>query len=280
MGMYRYTWKTFGRELALLVTSCIFFLPLYVLAVVALKPDSEVFATPLSPPSHVTFANFGTAWHGTNGTQGIAHALVTSLVITIGSLAFLILIGSLCAYVLGRHTSKTSSFLYILFVLGLVMPFQLGIVPLYVAVHSLGLTGKLVGMIILYTGLCMPLTVLLYTGFVRTLPREYEEAARVDGASLLRRYFKVVFPLLRPVTGTVAIVTGLIIWNDFFTQLIFLSGSKNQTLPVTIYSYVGENLSQWNRIFAAVIVAVAPVLAFYILAQRQVIRGFASGIRG
>jgi raffinose/stachyose/melibiose transport system permease protein len=280
MGMHRYTWRSFARELGFLALACVFFLPLYILITIALKPDSELFTSPLSPPKHVTFSNFGTAWNGSNGTPGISHALVVSLVITLASIVCLIVIGSLCAYVLARRSSPVTTAMYILFVLGLVLPFQLGIVPLYVAVHDLGLTGKLVGMIILYTGLCMPITVLLYTGFVRTLPREYEEAARVDGASLLRVYFRIVFPLLRPITGTVAIVTGLIIWNDFFTQLIFLSGTKNQTLPVTIYSYVGENVSQWNRIFAAVVVAVAPVIGFYILAQRQVIKGFASGIRG
>jgi raffinose/stachyose/melibiose transport system permease protein len=280
MGTFRYTWRSFARELAFLAGACFFFLPIYILITIALKPNTEIFRSPLSLPSHVTFHNFSAAWNGTDGSQGIAHALVVSLLITGGSILCLIVIGSLCAYVLGRRSGPLTTAMYVLFVVGLVLPFQLGIVPLYVAVHDLGLTGKIVGMIVLYTGLCMPVTVLLYTGFVRTLPREYEEAARVDGAKLLRVYFKIVFPLLRPVTGTVAIFTGLIIWNDFFTQLIFLSGSKNQTLPVTIYSYVGENLSQWNHIFAAVAVAVAPVIGFYILAQRQVIKGFASGIRG
>ena len=103
----------------------------------------------------------------------------------------------------------------------------------------------------------MPLTVFLYTGFIRALPREYEEAAQVDGAGLFRTYFRVVFPLLRPVTGTVAVLAGLIIWNDFFLPLIFLSGTTNATLPVAVYSFVGEYASQWNLIFAAVIVSLA-----------------------
>jgi raffinose/stachyose/melibiose transport system permease protein len=135
-------------------------------------------------------------------------------------------------------------------------------------------------MVILWTGLLMPLTVFLYTGFIRTLPREYEEAAQVDGARFFRTYVRVIFPLLAPVTGTVAILDGLFIWNDFFVPLIFLSGSRNETVTVAIYSFVGEYSTDWNKIFAAVALSIAPVLAFYVFAQRQLLKGFSGGIRG
>ena len=101
----------------------------------------------------------------------------------------------------------------------------------------------------------------------------------MDGASRLRTFARVVFPLLRPVTATVAVLTSVIIWNDFFGQLIFLAGTPRQTLPVIIYSFVGQYASQWNLIFAAVVVSLAPVLAFYLFAQRQLIRGFTGGIK-
>ena len=103
-----------------------------------------------------------------------------------------------------------------LFVIGIILPFQLAIIPLYVAMRHLGLVGNYLGMIVLNVGLLMPLTVFLYTGFIRALPRDYEEAARVDGAGILRIYARVVFPLLRPITGTVAVLIGIFIWNDFF----------------------------------------------------------------
>jgi raffinose/stachyose/melibiose transport system permease protein len=125
----------------------------------------------------------------------------------------------------------------------------------------------------------MPLTVFLYTGFIRAMPREYEEAAQVDGAGAGRTYLRVVFPLLLPVTGTVAIICGLIVWNDFFTPLIFLGGSKNGTLPLAVYSFVGEFASQWNLIFAAVIISLIPIMAFFLIAQKQMIRGFTGGIK-
>jgi raffinose/stachyose/melibiose transport system permease protein len=216
------------------------------------------------------------AWE--NG--GLASALISSFVITACSVAALIVIGSLCAYVLARRPGRLSTALYILFLLGIIVPFQLSIIPVYVVFHQLGLIGTYLGMILLWVGIATPLTVFLYTGFVRTLPRDYEEAARMDGAGLLRTYVKVVFPLLRPVTGTVAILTGLFIWNDFFLSLIFLSGSQAQTLPVAVYSFVGEYVTQWNFVFATLIIALLPLVAFFVVAQKQMIRGFVGGIRG
>jgi raffinose/stachyose/melibiose transport system permease protein len=205
---------------------------------------------------------------------------VTTTAITVLSVAFLIVLGSLAAYTLARRGGRLSTGLYLMFLLGIIIPFQLGIVPLYVVMRYLQLTATIQGMVILWTGLLMPLTVFLYTGFIRTLPREYEEAAQVDGARFFRTYVRVIFPLLAPVTGTVAILDGLFIWNDFFVPLIFLSGSRNETVTVAIYSFVGEYSTDWNKIFAAVALSIAPVLAFYVFAQRQLLKGFSGGIRG
>ena len=125
----------------------------------------------------------------------------------------------------------------------------------------------------------MPLSVFLYAGFMRGLPTDYEEAAEVDGAGRGRIFVKIVFPLLAPVTGTVAVMVGMVVWNDFFIQLIFLSGSTAQTLPVAIYGFVGEFAARWNLVFAAVFISIVPILAFYLIAQKQLIQGFTGGIK-
>ncbi|MBO0727716.1 MAG: carbohydrate ABC transporter permease [Acidimicrobiaceae bacterium] len=276
MAARRYTWKTLSWEIWMLVLAVAFCLPLYLLVAVALKPSSELFTNPISFPRDPSFSNFSVAW--ANG--GLASALISSVVITACSVAGLIIIGSICAYVLARRPGKLSNTLYILFVLGIIVPFQLSIIPIYVVFHTLGLIGTYLGMILLWVGILTPLTVFLYTGFVRTLPRDYEEAARVDGSGLVRTYVRVVFPLLRPITGTVAILTGLFIWNDFFLSLIFLSGSPRQTLPVAVYTFVGEYVTQWNFVFATIIIALLPLLVFFVVAQKQMIRGFVGGIRG
>jgi raffinose/stachyose/melibiose transport system permease protein len=263
------------------LVALLFISPFYILVIVSLKSTSEVFTTsPLVPTLKPDFGNFMSVFTADAGGAGMGAALVSSVVITVASVLILILIGSLCAYALARRPGKLSNALYLLFVIGIIVPFQVSIIPLYTAFRPLGLIGTYGGMIILWVGVMMPLVVFLYTGFVRTLPKDYEEAARVDGAGALRTYWSIIFPLMRPVTGTVAILAGLFIWNDFFSSLIFLGGSKVQTLPVAIYGFVGQYVSQWNLVFAAVIIAILPIAVFFIVAQRQFIKGFAGGIRG
>lgn len=275
MGLHRYNRRAFGRELTLLIVAAIWWVPFYFLVIIALKPDLEALASPLTFPKDIDLGNFSTAWHDAS----LGRALVNSLVITGGSVLALIAIGSVCAYTIARRPGRMGAALYLLFVLGIILPFQLGLVPTYAVMQHLSLVGSYFGIILLYTGIWMPFSVFLYTGFVRALPKEYEEAARVDGASMLRTFRRVVFPLLRPVTGTVAIFTGLIIWNDFFLSLIFLNGTNKVPLPVAVYTFVGAFASRWNLIFAAVIVSLLPVLIFFLFAQRQLIRGFTGGIK-
>jgi raffinose/stachyose/melibiose transport system permease protein len=275
MGLNRYTRRAFVRELTLLVIVAVWWIPFYFLVIVSLKPDLEALQSPLSFPNEIDLGNFSTAWHD----AALGRSLVNSLIITGGSVLALIAIGSICAYTIARRPGRMGTALYLLFVLGIILPFQLGLVPTYAVLRHLHLIGSYLGIILLYTGIWMPFSVFLYTGFVRALPREYEEASVVDGASTLRTFRRVVFPLLRPVTGTVAIFTGLIIWNDFFLSLIFLNGTKKTPLPVAVYTFVGAFASRWNLIFAAVIVSLAPVLIFFLVAQRQLIRGFTGGIK-
>ena len=254
-------------------------IPFYFLVNVALKGDTDAFLSPaIALPNPPTGSAFIDAWAG-SATGSIPQGLLSSVIITAGSLVVLIAFGSIAAYTITRRPGKLSNGLYILFLIGIILPFQLGMVPVYVVMRSFGLVGTQIGMIVLYSGLLMPLAVFLYTGFTRSLPREYEEAAQVDGSSKLQTFTRIIFPLLAPATGTVAILAGLIIWNDFFTSLIFLSGSKNATLPVVIYGFVGANVSAWNVIFAGIIISMVPILLFYIFAQRKFIQGFAGGIK-
>jgi raffinose/stachyose/melibiose transport system permease protein len=278
VALSRYTRTTLLREVVLIASAIVFCLPFYLLISIALETTAQAYKTPLSFPSSPQWGNFSQAWH-TGGGSGLGNALVSSLIITASSVAGLIVLGSLCAYTIARRKGRLSNVVYVLFVLGIILPFQLAIIPLYVAMRHLGLVGSYAGMIVLNIGLLMPLTVFLYTGFIRALPRDYEDAARVDGAGILQAYARVVFPLLVPITGTVAVLTGIIVWNEFFVALIFLAGSRIQTMPVALYSYAGAYPDQWNLIFAGVAIAIAPVLAFYLFAQRQLIRGYASGIK-
>jgi raffinose/stachyose/melibiose transport system permease protein len=277
--MFRYTTATALREAAVWVIALITLLPFYFLISTALKPDGELLTTSSSaPPSRPTVGNFGEVLTA-GGDSNILLGLFHSLVITAGSILGLVLLGSLAAYVLARSTRRWSSIAFYLFLIAIILPAQLGIIPVYIGMRNLGLIGSLWGMVILYVGTLMPLAVFLYAGFFRGLPRDYEEAAAMDGASPGRVFFSVVLPLMAPATGTVAILTGLIVWNDFFTALIFLGGSGSQTVTVSMYYYVGSLVSAWNKIFAIVIISMVPILAFYLFAQKKFIQGFAGGIK-
>jgi raffinose/stachyose/melibiose transport system permease protein len=277
--MFRYTKITALREGVVWLVALLSLLPFYFLVVTALKPDEELLTTGSSElPSRPTVGNFAEVLTE-GGNNSILLALFHSVVITVGSIAGLVALGSLAAYVLARTTRRWGTVSFYLFLVAIILPTQLGLIPLYIGARELGLVGSMWGMIILYVGTLMPLAVFLYAGFFRGLPRDYEEAAALDGAGPGRVFFRVVLPLMAPATGTVAILTGLIVWNDFFTALIFLSGSDNQTLTVSMYNYVGSLVSAWNKIFAIVIISMVPILAFYLFAQKKFIQGFAGGIK-
>src|SRR5262245_47041628 len=171
MGLFRYTTKTFDRELLLLAIAALWWIPFYFLVIVSLKPDNELFAqSPGSLPKSLEWGNYSTAWNGSAGFS-LGDALKNSLVITIGSVIALVAIGSITAYAVARYRGKLGTVLYFTFVLGIIVPFQLGLIPTYVVLRHLHLTTSYFGMILLYTGILMPLSVFLFTGFVRTLPR-------------------------------------------------------------------------------------------------------------
>lgn len=278
--MFRYTKRTAVREALFWVVAVIFLAPFYFLVTTALKPDEEVLTSSvLAPPSSPSFGNF---WEvlTAQGNSNVVLGLLNSILITAGSIFGLVLLGSLTGYVIARSTRRWSRLVFYLFLIAIVLPTQLGTVPLYIGARAVGLTGSVLGMIVLYTGMLLPLSIFLYAGFFRGLGTDYEEAATIDGASRTQIFFRIVLPLMSPATGTVAILAGLIVWNDFFTSLIFLGGSANQTLPVAMYYYIGSLVSAWNKIFSIVIVSMVPILAFYLFAQKRFIQGFAGGLKG
>lgn len=278
--MFRYTKLTALREVLVWVLALVFLAPFYFLVTTALKSDQEVITSSnLAPPANADFGNFVDVLTA-QGNSNVVLGLVNSVIITAGSILCMVMLGALTGYVISRSTRRWSRAMYFLFLIAIVLPTQLGTVPLYIGARSLGLTGSVWGMIILYTGMLLPLSIFLYAGFFRGLGTEYEEAAAIDGASRTQIFFRIVLPLMSPATGTVAILAGLIVWNDFFTSLIFLGGSANQTLPVAMYYYIGSLVSSWNKIFAIVLVSMIPILAFYLFAQKRFIQGFAGGLKG
>jgi raffinose/stachyose/melibiose transport system permease protein len=272
----RYRPRTFGLELLMIGIGLLFLYPVYVLVNLSLKNPKEISEASLALPGSIEFQNYSKAWDGAS----LGAAMLNSTIITVLSLLCLVAVGSLASYYLARTHTKLSYGMYLLFLLGIVLPFQLALVPLYKLIKDSGLLGSYTSMILFYTGLQMPFTIFLYTGFLRALPREYGEAALVDGASHWQSFTRVTFPLLRPITGTVIILNAVFVWNDFLTPLVYLGGTPNETLPVVVYQFVGQYVSSWGYIFAAVVVASLPILVMFLLLQRYVIKGFSSGLKG
>jgi raffinose/stachyose/melibiose transport system permease protein len=276
MTHLRYGFRTFALELVMVAVGIAFLFPVYALVVLSFKSSQQIASAPLSPTFSPTLRNFSKAW----SSAALGPALLNSTVITVACLVCLIALGSFAAYFLSRCAPRLGYGLYVLFLLGMVLPFQLGMIPLFKLVDHLGLLGSYQGMILFYTGIQMPFTIFLFTGFIRALPRDYANAALIDGASHLQAFTRVVFPLLRPITGTVLILNAVFIWNDFFTPLLYLGGSDRETVPVRVFSFVGQYVSDYGLVFAGLVLAALPIIVIFLVLQRYVIRGFASGLKG
>jgi raffinose/stachyose/melibiose transport system permease protein len=273
--MTRYRLRTLGLELVMIAAGLVIAFPLYVLVNLAVRAPSDT-SSPIAPTTSPTFGNFTQAWE-----QGaLGGALTNSVLVTVASVVIVLAVSALAAYPLARITSRWSRWTFLLVMLGLVLPFQLAALPLYQTMRDLGLLGTPWALVLFYSGLQVPFTTFLYTGFLRALPRDFEDAALIDGCTPLQGFRYVVLPMLKPVTVTALVLNAVAVWNDFFTPLLYLSGSGQQTMPVAIAGFVGQYVSDWNLIFAALVISVVPVLIVYFALQRSIINGFAGGLKG
>ena len=273
--MNRYTWRTFILEALLIIAAVIFVSPFYVMVNVAIKSTNNT-PDPLTPTLTPTFDNFVIAWNEAH----LGNALTNTLIITVLSLTIVVFTAALAGYAIARSTSRWSRAAFIAFILGLLLPFQLATIPLYQLMRSLDLLGTLWSLVLYYSAVLLPFSIFLYASFLRALPRDYEEAAEVDGAGHLRTFFLVVFPMMRAVTGTVIILNAVNVWNDFFTPRLYLAGSGVETVTVALFAYVGQYSTQWPLIFGGLIIATIPILVMFLILQKKVIEGFAGGLKG
>lgn len=273
--MNRYRARTFGLEMLMVAAGAVVAFPVYVLVNLAIRPTSDT-SSPIRPTTKPTLDNFTQAWR----EGGLGGALFNSMLVTTLSVLVVLAVSSLAAYPLARATAKWSRGLFLLIMLGLVLPFQLAALPLYQTMRDLGLLGSVWALVLFYSGLQVPFTTFLYIGFMRALPRDFEDAAAIDGCRPLEVFRYVVFPMLKPITVTALVLNAISVWNDFFTPLLYLSGSDQQTMPVALAGFVGQFVSDWNLIFAALVISIVPILAVYFALQRSIINGFAGGLKG
>lgn len=271
----RYTFLTALREVAMIVITMVFFFPIYILLNVAFKLPNDLSPV-IQPPSRPTIQNMVEAVE----QGGLLSAIGNSIYITFFSVLLIVLISSLAAYPLARVATWWSKWTFGVVMAGLLLPMQLALVPLFQQMGSLGLLGTRTSLLIYFAGSQVPFATFLYVMFMRKLSIDYEEAAKLDGAGPVRAFIYVVFPLMRPVTGTVVILNAIAVWNDFLTPLLYLSGSGNETAPVALYQFVGQYVSRWNLVFGGLLLTMVPILVIYFFMQKRIIQGFAGGMKG
>jgi raffinose/stachyose/melibiose transport system permease protein len=234
---------------------------------------AEITKDPMGLPSGFGFENYVRLFQ----TTDYGEALLNTLVITGGTLILLLAIVPMAAWGIERLGGRSSRWIYLLFIAGLMIPFQVRMIPLVSSMNQLGLYSTLTSVILVHLGGAASFGILLYCSFIKGVPREVEEAAEVDGAGKLRTFWSIVFPMLLPVTSAFVIIQALSLWNDFFIPLVFLDASSAGTINVALSRMVGLLTSQWELIYTGAILAIVPSVVLFAAFQRYFIKGMSIG---
>lgn len=253
------------------------FFPLYMAVIIAFKQPSEMTNSvegALSLPQTWSFSNFAEAMRVTD----FWHSLGNSLLITIGTIILAILVYSMAGYALGRGMNGRKRFktIYFYIVSGMFVPFAILMMPLVKETAQMHL-GNQFGVILLYLVFYMPMNVMLYAGYMKNIPIVLEEAAQVDGLTTWQTFWKIIFPMMKPMHATVAVMTALGTWNDVMTPLVIMSGTGQNTLPIAQLNFQTQFGTNYNLAFASYVLSLIPILIFYIVCQKQILNGVANG---
>lgn len=251
--------------------------PLYMTIVIAFKQPSEMtnsISGILSLPQTWSLSNFKEAMRVTDFWNSLRNSvLITSVTVVLS-----VVVHSLMGYAVGRNKghSKFYKFVYLFIVSGMFVPFAILMMPLAKQTAQMGL-GNWVGVVLLYVVFYMPMNLLLYTGYLTNIPMALEEAAQVDGASTWTTYWKVIFPIMKPMHATVAVITALAVWNDVMTPLVIMAGTGQNTLPLAQLNFQTQFGTNYNLAFASYLLALIPILLFYLVCQKQILNGVVNG---
>ncbi len=265
--------ESWAIQLVLGANAMVMLLPIAVMLMSAFKTTREIYAAPLLPPLAPSLANLATIWQETDFPRYFAN----SVMVTAGAILLLLATGTMAAYALARYRFRGRDGLYLFFLAGLMVPLKLAVIPLFLELKALDLLDSRLGLVLVYTAMGLPSTVFILTGFLRTLPGELEQSARIDGASEARILWSIMLPLTRPALVIAAIHNAVPIWNDFFFPLVLIQTDARKTLPQGLTVFMGEYASNWGVLFAGLALAALPMTAVYVALSRQFIAGLTSG---
>jgi raffinose/stachyose/melibiose transport system permease protein len=268
--------KPLQKVFAWILLAALAFLNLYPIAIMALssfKSTREIFMKPFDFPVVWKWKNYVNAWERAN----FAGYFKNSIIVTVLSIAAIILVSSMAAYVIARFEFKFRKILYLYLIAGLALPTRLAIIPIFLLIRSVNLQDTLASLVMVYTAGGIAFSMFLLVNFFKKLPRDLEDSARIDGAGPFRIYWQVDLPLLKPALVTVAMFNFIDVWNDFFFPLILLSSKAHKTIPLGLQAFFGEYTVEWDLLFAALNISVLPVLLVFVILSKQFIAGLTEG---
>ncbi len=260
----------------LLFLSIIFLFPIYLVIINSFKSKFNIIGEPFTFPNNDTFVGLENYFNGAE-SSGLIGAFVRTLIITVGSVIAIVIFTSMTAWFITRVKSGLNKIIYYLFIFSMIVPFQMVMFTMTSISAKLGL-NTVIGIIFVYLGFGSGLSVFMFSGFIKGLPREIEEAAMIDGCSPLKTFFYVVFPILKPTAITVAILNAMWIWNDFLLPYLLL-GSGNKTLSVAIQLTMqgAYGAIDWGGFMAMLVLSIIPIIIFYLFCQKYIIKGVIDG---
>lgn len=267
-------WKVLLEVFLVLLTVVMFLVPFYFILVNSAKTSQEAAFLNLEWPTEFQlWDNIVQVFQERN--YMLVTAFINSTIITVVSIALLIVTGSMAAFVLNRRKGKASSGLYNLFMIGLMIP--PAVVPTIWVLNQFNLFKTFPGIILVMVALQIPFTILIYNGFIATIPREIDEAAIIDGSDGLSLFFKIIFPMLKPVHSTIIILNSVTIFNDFVHPLYFFPGTENATVQLTLYNFMSMYNTDWNLLFANILLITLPPFILFLFFSERIVSGMTAG---
>ncbi|GAA1283843.1 sugar ABC transporter permease [Planotetraspora silvatica] len=263
------------RPVVALIISAFFLVPLYMILVNVFKQGEKITQSPASLPAPPTLGNIIGLLSRTDNL--FWASLSNSIVVTTLSIILLTILSAMLGHFLARSRSRWARVAMLLLLAGLMIPPQVILMPITQVLRAFGLMSTLQGLVLFNVGYYIPFGVFVFSGFLRGIPIELEEAAAIDGASRSRIFWRVVFPLLRPATASVLIFLGVWIWNDFIDPLVILGPSQGTTITTGIYRSIGQYQADFGTVFALMFLATLPVLIFYLFLQKHFVKGLTGG---
>jgi raffinose/stachyose/melibiose transport system permease protein len=268
---------TLGRDgllqIILVANTVLMLAPIVIMVMSGFKTQAEIFTQPFALPDFGNLTNYIAIWENTN----FVRYLLNSVFVTGSSMVLILVLGTMAAYAIARYEFVGSAIVLLFFLAGLTLPLKLAIIPLFILMRDLGILNNQLSLIAVYVAMGLPSTVFIMTSFIRTLPSELEDAARMDGASELRIMWSVMLPLARPAMVIAAIQNLVPIWNDFFFPLIFIQNDDLKTLPQGLTAFMGEYVTNFGVLYAGLTLSAAPIIVVYIILSRQFINGMTQG---